>query len=292
MRCGRRLNELLRMLISQFDFTLGTGTVFAHQQKTAAQVWFPLDVGTAEGLQRFARLRHAGTDPHRARFFVRPDGAPINAKTTKPPKLLRQHCMLAGIDRPELYTTTKTSRQLVVHDLRASCVTVMAAMGYSDNEIMEITGHETAEELKKYKRDSDVLARIGAGDGFEPLFLAIPELRALGGDVAEFVPPARTRRGQSGHALATASRFARENAGSSGYMVQLRQPLQLPENTERPMITATVIQTFEGISGSDGQSVASLTAEVERLQALIAGMKDGITTGGNRPSARKPRRHK
>lgn len=177
-RNGSRLNEALKVALGQFD--LGAKpmvTLFRHQTKTQAQRFWSLDkTRSSEGLRRWVALGRAAAKPTDY-MFVNEEGRRIVDKTVKLPKKLRAHLKLAGITRVELFVSTKTSRNICPHDLRATCITVRLACKWTEADIMQVTGHETSTQLAAYKRAAKLLEDIEAGD-FVPLHLAIPELAA------------------------------------------------------------------------------------------------------------------
>lgn len=284
-RNGTREGELLQLKVSQFD--LGdrpNATAQPHQTKTGKRHFWKLAMGCAEALRRHVRIHDLHPDEL---MFCTPDGESINAKTVNLPDLLRAHLRLAGITRSELFERRAGSRNIVVHDLRATCTTVKMALGWSDNDIMRLTGHETSSELKKYKREADTLRDLDAGD-FAPLYLAIPELRAAGGELAaavaaEALAPVLTLQRPTaavleapaqpapgfGHALATHPGNPAQPLNSQHSIVELRTPPQPLGITENPMIHGQPVADDRRPAGPDGQSMASLQAQISALQALV-----------------------
>lgn len=66
----------------------------------------------------------------------------------------------AGLDvlRPELFTNNDNRRHITMHDGRATYVTLKAALGANEDEIMRVTGHSTSKEIRTYKREIGELA--------------------------------------------------------------------------------------------------------------------------------------
>jgi len=58
----------------------------------------------------------------------------------------------AELKRPQLFELTESRRHIVVHDLRATFVTVSLAEGKSEAWITDRTGHTSSTMLYKYKR--------------------------------------------------------------------------------------------------------------------------------------------
>lgn len=86
----------------------------------------------------------------------------------------RDHLALAGITRPELFKSTAERRQIRVHDLRASFVTVSLAAGKSETWVMDRTGHRSSAQLQAYQRAARAWAEMNLGE-FGPLADLIPE---------------------------------------------------------------------------------------------------------------------
>ena len=93
------------------------------------------------------------------------------------PPLLRTHLKAIGLgsERPELFVSTAERRQIRVHDLRGTFVTVGLANGRSESWIADRTGHKSSLMIARYKRMARTFAELQTGD-FEPLDAAIPEL--------------------------------------------------------------------------------------------------------------------
>jgi len=64
----------------------------------------------------------------------------------------RAHLAQAGVDRRELYATTKERRALRFHDLRATFATLALATGRTETWVMDRTGHTTSSQLNRYRR--------------------------------------------------------------------------------------------------------------------------------------------
>jgi len=88
-----------------------------------------------------------------------------------------RHERAAKQDRAELHdTTSPMRRQVRLHDLRASMVTIGLANGRSEEWIRRRTGH-TSSALERYRRVAGTLRELTLGD-WAPLDRAIPELAA------------------------------------------------------------------------------------------------------------------
>lgn len=152
---------------------LRRGWVYLEEHKTVsksgARDW-PLDPQVAEALRRWRKLR-----PDTRFVFENDSGAPLNVD--KLPEKLRAHLKVAGIDRSELFETTKKRKHIVAHDMRGIFVTISLARGKSEGWIRRRTGHETSSMIERYRRAAENIAE-GDEAALKPLHEAIPELRA------------------------------------------------------------------------------------------------------------------
>jgi integrase len=81
---------------------------------------------------------------------------------------LRRWLKRAGVTRPELHTTTPTTKAMTWHDLRATGLTWMAVRGDDPLKIMSRAGHERFETTQRYVREAEAI-RDGFGQPFPPL---------------------------------------------------------------------------------------------------------------------------
>jgi len=81
---------------------------------------------------------------------------------------LRRWLKRAGVDRPELHTTTATTKAITWHDLRATGITWMAIRGDAPQAIMQRAGHADYATTNRYVRDA-LAIREGFGRVFPPL---------------------------------------------------------------------------------------------------------------------------
>jgi integrase len=83
-------------------------------------------------------------------------------------KTFRGHLLRAGVTRADLHTTTETTKQITMYDLRASGITWRALRKDYGSEIQEAAGHEKYDTTDGYIRKARVLAgKVGAP--FPPL---------------------------------------------------------------------------------------------------------------------------
>jgi integrase len=89
--------------------------------------------------------------------------------------ILRQHLTLAGIERPELFESSKTRVPIRVHDFRATFVTVNLAHGKSETWIADRTGHRSSQMINTYRRQARTWTELGVPT-LAAMDAAIPEL--------------------------------------------------------------------------------------------------------------------
>jgi hypothetical protein len=92
---------------------------------------------------------------------------------------LRRWLRHAGIERPELFTTTETSKAITFHDLRATGITWMAVRGDNPHLMRQRSGHEHLSTLEIYIRQAHAI-----GDGFGVPFPPLPACLLGGGSRA------------------------------------------------------------------------------------------------------------
>lgn len=156
---------------------LDRGVVRVARSKTEKPRPVPLDAGVCEALAAWKDTRKPGDDEA---VFA---GVKLaNAET------FREHLRAAGVDRAELYTRSKDSLPIRVHDLRATFVTVSMAIGKPDTWIRDRTAHKTVSMLDRYRRAARNFEELNTGE-LAPLIDAIPGLRV---DSASMAPKKQT----------------------------------------------------------------------------------------------------
>lgn len=183
-REGMRLGEAIDLTWGDLD--LARGAVRLDQNKTDDPRAWALQDGTAEALRRYRR-NHCPNVEATDRVFVDHSGKPLSKFGLA--DLLREHLGAIGLkkERPELFTTTDERRQIRVHDLRGTFVTVALANGRPESWISDRTGHRSSAMISLYKRTARSFAELGLGD-LVPLSAALPELRDGEGDSPEGGP--------------------------------------------------------------------------------------------------------
>jgi integrase len=150
------------------------GVVHLDREKTGRPRPVPLDPDLVRALEAWRTLSPRNRDDDLV--FVDMTGAPIDRYEAA--DLLRQSLLAAKVNRAELHdTSSPLRRQVRLHDLRASMVTVALANGRSEEWIRRRTGH-TSSALERYRRVAGTLRELDLGD-WTPLDVAIPELKAV-----------------------------------------------------------------------------------------------------------------
>jgi integrase len=161
-REGMRREEALSL--SWDDLDLDLGAVRLDTNKTDDPRAWALDPGTAATLRWWkdrctsAKVFGDVIDPgHLADVF-------------------REHLRSAKVTRPELFEHNEKRRQINVHGLRATFVTLSLANGKSEAWVQDRTGHRSSIMVNRYRRVARTAAELGLGP-LTPLDKAIPELR-------------------------------------------------------------------------------------------------------------------
>src|SRR4051812_43479734 len=95
--------------------------------------------------------------------FLRPEGVPMaDVKGGHLAEALRRDLRVIGLheERPELFTSTAERRQIRVHDLRGTFVTVALANSRNESWISDRTGHKTSTMIATYKRNARTFGQL------------------------------------------------------------------------------------------------------------------------------------
>lgn len=172
-REGMRAGEA--ELLERTDLDLALGVVRLDENKTDDPRAWALRPDVTRALKAWLALRDAAGDTDPRVFPVSRDHQADR---------FRRHLEKAGITRPELFERTAARQPIRIHDLRAGFVTVALALGRSEAWISDRTGHKSHTMIARYQRAARTANELNLGD-FAALDVAVPELRADGGDGAE-----------------------------------------------------------------------------------------------------------
>jgi integrase len=178
-REGLRFGEAARLTWQ--DLELARGALTLDVNKTSDPRAWALSAGVAPALRTWKALREkqGGDTGPAAPVFIDEVGEPINPEGNNAIRY-RTHLEAAGIDRPELFKSSKARRMIRAHDARGAFVSTALANGRSEQWVMDRTGHRSSTMLAVYRRAARTSAELGLGD-WTPLDQAIPELGPPGG---------------------------------------------------------------------------------------------------------------
>jgi len=175
--CREGMREGEALALTWGDLDLVRGAVRLDKNKSDDPRVWSLHSGVATALRAYRALTVHGTAPS-DRVFVNPLGRQIvDSGALGLPALLRSHLRLIGLheERPELFASTDERRQMRVHDLRGTFVTVSLANGRSESWISDRTGHKSSVMIRRYKRAARTFAELQTGE-LTPLNEALIEL--------------------------------------------------------------------------------------------------------------------
>lgn len=183
-REGMREGEAFTLTWDCLD--LKRGACRLDQNKTDDPRAWALDPGTAEALRRYKAHFRPTAEPSDL-VFQDPQGRPHTKFGAA--ELLRGHLRAIGLadERPELFESTAQRKQIRVHDLRGTFVTVSLANDKTESWISDRTGHRSSAMINNYKRVARGFQELDVGT-LSPLDSALPELRALASAAASDQP--------------------------------------------------------------------------------------------------------
>lgn len=153
-----RLSHILSLTWNSIGFHNDTITVPPVKAVEQARTWEP-SAGTIEVLRWFREQGGEGTI-----IPFMSDDEKLDVA-----EMLREDLHVAGVDkkvRPDLYGMVKGQRPIRFQDLRATFVTLHLAMGWTETDVMEKTGHTNTNVLHKhYARRVSVAKGIVAKQG-------------------------------------------------------------------------------------------------------------------------------
>jgi integrase len=204
--CGFLAREGLRSeearTLQWQDLDLKRGIVALDKNKTRDPRMWKLSDGMLEALLAWRTLSPASDKSGRGLVFVDERGQMIMSNNLA--NNFRDQLRAAGITRELLYKNSAERKHIVMHDLRATFITMALVAGHNEQWVMNQTGHHSSVQINTYKREVDMAMALGFQQ-LSPLNEAIPELRTRkAGGSAESEPepsPKGSRRNKcNGHA--------------------------------------------------------------------------------------------
>ncbi len=220
-----------------------------------------LDEGVWRALEAWREMHRDAPDDAPV-FADAATGEPINLTT----KLLRAHLRAAKIDRAELFDKP----EIRVHDLRATFVTVKLALGWTDHQVRDRTGHTTVTMLDRYRRDARTLQEIEIADFVDldaALFPRRTEAPQHGGAAASKRPatrfPSAMRKGSARQSARTAA-----SAGSgAGIRTPIRGSKSRAVLAVRPKKQAARARVYHGCTKRRGCTSCRRRSDARRGRA-------------------------
>lgn len=146
-REGMRSGEAMRLEWGHMDLTLGVMRLDVNKTDDP-RVW-KMDPGVVRALH--------GWKPKNASGLVFPRLGVWAAKE------FREHLRTAGIDRAELFEKSERRSPIRIHDLRGTFVTLSLASGWTEQQVMDRTGHTTSLQLQNYRRAARFATELDLG---------------------------------------------------------------------------------------------------------------------------------
>jgi integrase len=179
-REGMRVDEALSLDVSDLD--LRNGAVVLDRNKTDDPRQWALNPGVVEGLRIWLRHFHPNPVPN-SRVFVFPSesrraGQPLESRSSARAEEFRGDLKKAGCMRPQLYEHNADRRQVCIHDLRATFVTIALATDKTEAWIAMRTGHKSSKMINEYWRLASCHKELQMRP-LTSLVEAIPEFAAL-----------------------------------------------------------------------------------------------------------------
>lgn len=199
--CGFLAREGLRSeearTLQWQDLDLKRGIVALDKNKTRDPRMWKLSDGMLEALLAWRALSPASDKSERGLVFVDERGQMIQSNNLA--DYFREQLRAAGITRELLYKNSPERKHIVIHDLRATFITMALVAGHNEQWTMNRTGHHSSVQINTYKREVDMAMALGFKQ-LAPLNEAIPELatKKTGGSAdPDREPSARSKGGRS-----------------------------------------------------------------------------------------------
>lgn len=184
-------SEALAIPIHRIDFVHGTYGLGSNKTDDA-RGWV-LSADVARALKVW--LDHFHPDPKPASLLF------LDPSTGEPPedhghlaKKFREHLLVAGVDRAELFEKSDIRRPIRAHDLRATFITLALARGKSEQWVMDRSGHTTSTMLQRYRRAARTVAEAKMTT-LVPLHMAIPEFAPFVAETNGTTPSSHAQNG-------------------------------------------------------------------------------------------------
>jgi len=207
-REGLRSGELSRLTFADLD--LDRGALKLDTNKTDDPRAWALEPGVTEALKLWKKHFRADA-PDDAFVLVEPDirkhPEPRRINVDRLAVRFRAHLKKAKVTRAALFENSATRRQVRIHDLRATFVTLALANGKTEAWIADRTGHRSSVMINRYRRAARKVDELALGT-LKPLHLAIPELAAFVSKVQREVQRPSRRGSNGGGRMSKTSRKA------------------------------------------------------------------------------------
>lgn len=141
VREGLRISEALALVGDDLD--LDRGTITVRDSKTGAMRRWRLGEDVRKALVAYQEREGWGGSQY------------VFPRVSQPAKTFRQDLRDCELRRRELHVDSPTSRNVTVHDLRGTFVTISLATGKPINWIMRRTGHRKISTIDAYRRAVD-----------------------------------------------------------------------------------------------------------------------------------------
>ncbi|MCC6901783.1 MAG: protein kinase [Polyangiaceae bacterium] len=144
---------LVAVALQWFELDLEHGVVTLDENKTDNARWWRLGEGVAEALAAWKKM--CGDVEPDDRVFTDDHGRPLTIERMA--ERCREHLQLAGIHRPDLFSTGANKGRFGTHGFRRSFVTRSLAIGMAEDWVRARSGHKSM-ELLRYRQSAKGLA--------------------------------------------------------------------------------------------------------------------------------------
>jgi integrase len=167
-REGCRLGEALSLRWADLD--LDRGVIRLDANKTDEPRAWALSQGVPEALAAYRKAQAGSSDEGAADELVF-----TGFDEDRVAETFRAHLRLAGVNRAELFEHNDNRRQIRVHDLRATFITLALANERTETWVQDRTGHKSSVMVNRYRRQARQANELKLGI-LAPLNEAISEL--------------------------------------------------------------------------------------------------------------------